>query len=125
MSKERYLIERRDFMTTYKPVILGFVLATTTTLVGSFIYMRDEVNATRMYQEAGYQYRSKFDNHLLEFHALQGRMSSLEQDIAASVEVRRELKDLLRRNEEMLMKVNITLTQTSAVTANELSLLVG
>ena len=107
-------------MSNYKPVILGFVLATATTVVGSFIFMRDEVNANRQYQESGQQYRVRFDDHLMDYHNMNTRLNSMEQLMESSAENRRELKDLLRRNEEMLMKVNVTLTQTSSVATIEI-----
>lgn len=113
-------MDRRDFMNNYKPVILGFLLATFTSISVVFIGMRDSINATLHYQTTGNEYRTRFDNHIGETHIMEGRIRAVEQSIQASTETGRELKDLLRRNEEMLMKVNVTLTQTSSVALTEI-----
>lgn len=113
-------VDRRDFMNNYKPVILGFVLATFTSVSVVFIGMRDSINANMHYQTTGNGYRVRFDNHIGDYHRIESRLGAVEQSIQASAETGRELKDLLRRNEEMLMKVNVTLTQTSTSALTEI-----
>lgn len=113
-------VDRRNFMNNYKPVILGFLLATFTSVSVVFIGMRDSINANLHYQATGNEYRTRFDNHIGETRIMEGRIRAVEQSIQASTETGRELKDLLRRNEEMLMKVNVTLTQTSTVALTEI-----
>lgn len=112
--------DRRNIINTVMPIFLGFALTVIAGVVSSYLITRDDVNANTQEVASLVKYKALVESHITEFQLLSTRTSVSELKIKNLESNNEDFKEVLRRNNEILERVNITLTTVSVGHSKEL-----